>query len=171
MKNKNSKENILINVWLISIILIGLSTSVIGAANSYQLTLTRGTQTLTVSTYDKDTWESYVGKSETPKTWFGGEANEKSSLSRITIRSTDDVKYETYDLWTLIFMVEMSKEALGVLKSNTSQFDFTQEDVNDKYSDTYEAWEVLYAKWKFTSATFEEEADNANKYMWIFFTY
>ncbi len=167
MRNKNSKQKILMGAWLISVILIGLSTLVIGATTSYQLTLTRGSQTLLVSTYDKKAWESNVGKSETPKSWFGGDANDVKSQSRITIRSTNEVKYETYDLWTLIFMIQMSPEVLALLTFNASQFRFTQDQVNRKYSNTYSAWEILYSKWAFNSTIFGVTAENPNNYIWI----
>lgn len=149
--------NILLTTWLISIILIGVSASVLAAQTTYQINIDRGSQTLTVSSFDKQSWEKTIDDSATPDDWFKGDADKINAQSRITIRSIAEVKYDTSDLWLLLFADDMSKEASGVFALNI-------EDIDKEYDDSYKAWEVLYGKWDFTSDIFEEDADDANAY-------
>ncbi|MHA1148445.1 MAG: hypothetical protein ACTSR8_09380 [Promethearchaeota archaeon] len=152
--------NVLLGVWLISIILVSVSASVLAAQNTYQINIKRGSQTYTVASYDKDAWEKSIGKSISPDDWFKGDADKVNSQSRITIRSISEVKYDTSDLWLLLFSEDMSKEASGI-------FITSSDDINKEYDGSYKAWEILYGKWDFTTDSFEEDADEANAYFVI----
>ena len=165
--NKNSRSKFLLGFWLFSVILIGLGSSVLAQDGSYHLSLSRGTMILDVMEYNEDKWDSYIGKNETPSDWFAGDSEELDSQSKITIRATDEVSYNTYDLWTLVFMGEFSEEALGVLMADPNLYNFSEDQVNSIYDQDYSAWETLYARWNFVNEEFSEEANSSNNFQWI----
>ncbi|MGV9200235.1 MAG: hypothetical protein ACOC44_07770 [Promethearchaeia archaeon] len=165
-------KNVNKNRWLLgsvvfSIILIGVISSTMGQDDTYNCGLTRGSQIMDVTEFNHNAWKEYIGENSTPNDWFDGEADKIESHSKKTVRSIDEVTYNTYDLWTLIFIEAFSDEVLGVMMSDPDQYNFGEENVNAEYDQTYKAWETLYAKWNFINEEFEGEADNPNSIQWV----
>ncbi|MHA1294420.1 MAG: hypothetical protein ACTSQJ_17390 [Promethearchaeota archaeon] len=156
------KKVILLNIWLFAVILIGFIAISNANDSTYQLKVNKGTLTTKIEKYDKNAWKDSINSSYGPKDWFNGDADETGAKKKITIRSIDEVKYSTYDIWFNFFLSYIPEEVLGLLMSDPDQFGFTEKNINNNYDKKYNAWEILYVEWKYTTEEFDEEADISN---------
>lgn len=72
--SKNTIKPSLLSFALLSVILVGVLTTSVGASVNYQLSLVKGTDEFTVELYDDFNWNFAVGTSLTPSDWFEGDA-------------------------------------------------------------------------------------------------
>ncbi|MBD3342093.1 MAG: hypothetical protein GF353_23535 [Candidatus Lokiarchaeota archaeon] len=133
----------------------------------YELNLARGTEVRVIEYLDEDEWEETIGNSITPKDWFGGDAERENAKSKFTLRSTDEVKYTTYDIWYLLFVEYIPLEVQHFLLTGLNQTIFTEEYINTRFDTEYSAWEGIYSEWDFTTETFDDEADEKEQIMTI----
>jgi hypothetical protein len=113
-----------------------------------------------VSKYDKDEWEETISESLTPDDWFDGDADKLNAKSKYTLRSIDEVKYDTYDIWYLLLIDFVPENIEHSLSSGLIESNFTEDDINERYDTEYKAWEIIYSEWDFTSEDFDDESDD-----------
>jgi len=153
------------------IILIGICSTVKAAETTYESALTRGTDTLIVSQYDEGAWEDIIDDELEPDDWFGGDADKIGAKSRITIKSMkydadDDLEWHTYKVLEEIFDVysylpeEIIEYQLLAFMAN-----FTKDSINERYSNKYDLWQGVSAKWDFTDEANEDFEDVADDRM------
>lgn len=152
-----------ITVAMLLIIPFLASVGVVRGAE-YSLALSKNTQHYDLIQYDEDTWDDVVNSSINPSDWFGGDADEVNAKSKQTVKGWFDRDWKTYDAFNTLFVPQ---ELLVLLISNES-LEYTEDEVNENYDDTYQAWVVYTAKWDFTSDEFEIDPDDENERMVIF---
>jgi hypothetical protein len=161
LKNKKVKAEILL-VWLIGLFLIGIWSNIGTADTTYTVNLTRGTELLEVIKYDESEWNNVIGGSTQPNDWLEGEANVTGAISKVTIRSVENVKWGTFNSLNILFNVLSSVENVTEFVIMTN---FTQEYINETYPNVYEVAIALSSEWSYTAEEFEESPDNSFK--WI----
>ena len=165
-KNSN-KITLLLGIWMISIILMGISISAIAQSSSYMMRADRSTTIFNLEEYNEDAWKDTIGTETDPEELFGGEGDQEGAQSKITIRSISESEWSTYDMFTNLFDVldSMSNEQLQLF---IMQANFTEEEINEQYPDEYEVWSVLLAKWDFTTEEIEKDSDEPDEYIPVF---
>ncbi|MFX0049180.1 MAG: hypothetical protein ACFE8G_13625 [Candidatus Hermodarchaeota archaeon] len=143
---------------LLSIILFGILSTSIGASETYQLTLVKGTEEFIVERYNDADWKITVDPSLTPSDWFEGEANVTNAKSKITLKGWTPNTWDTYDVLTSIFMPEYFSfgEILELLIIMDLQ-GYNETAINTNYNYNYSLWYGLRAVWNYTDNDFEEK--------------
>ncbi|MFX1393231.1 MAG: hypothetical protein ACFFAH_06595 [Promethearchaeota archaeon] len=147
---------------VISINIISTGTS---SVDSYQIALNRGTENYIVSQYDEDVWEENVDGELEPDDLFGGDSDTIGAKSKITIRSVDEYKWDTYEILVLIFNV------LDHIPDDKLLFfmkDFTEDSITTLDSEEYKVWEAISVKWDYETEEFKEDPDDSDIIIPIF---
>ena len=151
---KNRTKSSLLSLILFGIIICGMFTTTVFASTNYQSSLAKGTDILTVNQYDDDAWKTKVNASTNPSFWFEGDTNMTGAKSKTTILGWNDIVWETWDVFTSLFMTEyISFEDL--VKMNMVGYNKTT--INANYTDSYRLWYGVGAVWNFTDGDFLEQ--------------
>jgi len=155
---KNKTKIRLLSFVVISIILVGVLSTSIGASTNYQLTLVKGTDEFTVELYNDADWKITVDSSLTPSDWFEGEANITNAKSKVTLKGWTPNTWDTYDVLTSIFMPEYFSfgEILELLFIMDLQ-GYNETSININYNYNYSLWYGLRAVWNYTDNEYEEK--------------
>lgn len=165
---KNTKINI-IGISLFCIIFLGMFSTITIANGNYNIALTKGTETFTVSHYDETAWKTIVNSSTTPSSWFEGESNHTGARSKNTIKGWNYVTWESYDVFVSFFLPALfeSEELIPLLGLLNTQ-GYNETTINANYTNSYNLWFGLRAVWNFTIGSFEEDPTYANDPLLIF---
>ena len=159
LKNKRIKSKILL-VWLIGIFFIGIWSNIGTASTTYTVNLTRGTEILEVITYDKSEWNNVMGGSTQPNDWLKGDANLTAATNKFSIRSVDNVVWDTFDALTILFNVLESIPAAKLMQF-IAMTSFNESFINTTYPNEYDVAVALASEWSYTAEEFEETPDNS----------
>jgi hypothetical protein len=123
----------------------------------YQHTLTKGTDDFVVELYDDAEWKNTVDSSLTPSDWFEGEANVTNAKSKATLRGWVPATWDTYDVFTSIFMREIFNftETFALLSIMDSQ-GYNETTINANYTTIYNFVYGLRSIWNYTTKDYEE---------------
>ncbi len=141
----------------LSIILVGVLSTSIGASATYQLNLVKGTDEFTVDLYNDTDWKTTVDPFLTPSDWFGGEADVTNAKSKITLKGWTTNTWTVYDVLTSIIMPEfLNFSAFGELSGLMVTEGFNETYINESYNNNFSSWFGLRAVWSYTTKTYEE---------------
>ncbi len=101
---KSKTRTNILSLTILSLLLIGIFSTSIGASSTYQHTLKKGTDDFVVDLYDSAEWKNTVDSSLTPSDWFEGEANVTNAKSKSTLMGWCPATWDTLDVFTSIFM-------------------------------------------------------------------
>ncbi len=165
---KNTKIRV-IGILLLCIFSLGMLSTITIAYGNYNIALTKGTETFTVSRYNEVAWKTTVNSSTTPSSWFEGESNHTGARSKNTVKGWNYVIWETYDVFASFFLPALfeSEELIPLLVLLNSQ-GYNETTINTNYTNSYNLWFGLRAVWNFTIGSFEEDPTNANDPLLIF---
>lgn len=154
-KNK-TKINIL-SFALLSIILVGVLSTSIGASATYQLTLAKGTDEYIVELYNDTDWKTTVDATLTPSELFEGDANVTNAKSKITLKGWTTNTWDTFDVLTSIFMPEyFSILEIFYLLDIIKDQGYNETTINANYTSEYTLWYGLRAVWNYTVNDYKE---------------
>ena len=158
IRTKNKAKTNFLSVFLLSLIICGILATVVTASSTYQLGLAKGTENLTVSKYDDIAWKSTINASTNPTYWFEGATNITGSKSKTTILGWNDVAWQTWDVFTSLFMSEyFSSGELLTLLAKMNIVGYNETTINANYTDSYNLWYGVRAVWNFTAGTYSEQ--------------
>ena len=154
---KSKTRTNILSLTILSLLLIGIFSTSIVASSTYQHTLTKGTDDFVVELYNDAEWKNTVDSSLTPSDWFEGEANVTNAKSKATLRGWVPATWDTYDVFTSIFMREFfnSTETFALLFIMDSQ-GYNETTINANYTTNYNLSYGLSAVWNYTTNEYEE---------------
>ncbi len=154
---KSKTRTSILSLTILSLFLIGILSTSIVASTTYQNTLTKGTDEFVVELYDGDEWKNTVDPSLTPSDWFEGEANITNAKSKATLRGWVPSTWDTWDVFTSIFMREFfnSTETFALLAIMDFQ-GYNKTTINANYTTNYTLSYGLRAVWNYTTNEYEE---------------
>lgn len=166
------KKNIKVSIFVISLVtllFLGVLSTICVAYGNYNVALTKGTEAFTVAYYDETTWKNTVNSSTTPSNWFEGDSNQTGAVSKSTIKGWNYVTWETYDVLVSLFLPAFfeSEEIIPLLGSMNNQ-GYNETTINANYTNNYNLWFGLRSTWNFTVGEFEEDPSDANDPLLIF---
>ena len=155
IKSKNRTS--ILSLTILSLFLIGILSTSIGASSTYQLTLAKRTDDFVVELYNSAEWKTTVDSNSTPSDWFEGEANITNAKSKTTLKGWTTNTWDTYDVLTSIFMPEYFNftETMALLFLMDSQ-GYNETTINANYTNDYSLWYGWRAVWNYTSNDYEE---------------
>ena len=157
-KTRNKTKTNLLSAILLGVIIFGMLSTAVTASSTYQLTLAKGTDILTVKQYDDADWKSVVNVSTNPSFWFEGDANIAGAKSKTTILGWNDIAWQTWDVFISLFMSEyFSFEDLVILLAAMNKVGYNETTINANYTDSYNLWYGVRAVWNFTDAVYLEQ--------------
>ncbi len=156
MIHRKIKNNLLIISIFITII-FGMFSTVVSASLSYQSTLAKGTDDYLVNQYNDAAWKTTVNNSSNPSFWFEGDANITGAKSKTTILGWNDVVWQTWDVFTSLFMSEYySFEDILALLNIMDYLGYNETTINANYTESYSMSYGARAVWNFTAGAFLE---------------
>lgn len=157
----NKSKITTISLVLLSVILVGVLSTSIGASATFELNLVKGTDEFIVEVYDDVNWKTTVDPSLTPSDWFEGEANVTNAKSKITLKGWAQETWGMYDVLISIIMPEYFSfgEILQLLILLNSQ-GYNEESINASYTSDYDLWYGVRAVWNYTTNEYEENPSN-----------
>ncbi len=152
-----------LSLTMLSLFLIGILSTSIVASSAYQHTLRKGTDDFVVELYSSAEWKNTVDSSLTPSDWFEGEANITSAKSKITLTGLIPATWDTYEVFTSIFMPEYfnSTEIPKILYNMTSQ-KYNETTINANYTTKYNLLYGIRSVWNYTTNDYEENPSNTD---------
>ena len=170
IRNRKGIIRIILGFFLLGIIFMSSSVKVIANDTSYEVATEKGTETYIVNKYNEDKWEDIVDDELEPDDWFEGDSDEIGAKSKLTIRNVDDYEWDMFEVLMTIFDVMNSiPDDLPVNNDTMLLMAFFSEDfIDDLYSDNYQVWEALTVKWRYEIDEFNEEPDDTNHLIPIF---
>jgi len=161
---KSKTKTRILSLTLLSLFLIGILSTSIVASTTYQLTLTKGTDDFVVELYNDAEWKNTVDSSLTPSDWFEGEANVTNAKSKVTLLGWVPAPWETWDVFTLIFMREIFNSTdYGTLLTRMNLNGYNETDINANYTTNYNFWLGLRSLWNYTSTEYEEDPSGTDR--------
>ncbi|MHA2394011.1 MAG: hypothetical protein ACXAEX_18920 [Promethearchaeota archaeon] len=155
--NKSRNKSIFLSLSLFTIIILGIFSTTVSASPSYQSTLVKGTEIYIVNQYDDAAWKATVNLSSTPTNWFEGNTNNSGAKSKITLKGWNYITWETWDVFTTIFMSEyFSFDDIIILLGIMNSIGYNETTININYTNSYNLWYGLRAVWNFTTSDFGE---------------
>jgi hypothetical protein len=166
---KSKTRTSILSLTLLSLFLIGILSTSIVASTTYQHTLTKGTDDFVVELYNDAEWKNTVDSSLTPSDWFEGEANVTNAKSKATLRGWVPATWDTWDVFTSIFMREFFNftETFTLLFTMDSQ-GYNETTINANYTTNYNFLLGLRSLWNYTSTEYEEDPKLAPDRILIF---
>jgi hypothetical protein len=166
---KSKTRTSILSLTLLSLFLIGILSTSIVASTTYQHTLTKGTDDFVVELYNDAEWKNTVDSSLTPSDWFEGEANVTNAKSKATLRGWVPATWDTWDVFTSIFMREFFNftETFILLFTMDSQ-GYNETTINANYTTNYNFLLGLRSLWNYTSTEYEEDPKLAPDRILIF---
>ena len=154
---KSKTRTSVLSLTILSLFLIGILSTSIVASTTYQHTLTKGTDDFVVELYNDTEWKNTVDSSLTPSDWFEGEANVTNAKSKATLRGWVPSTWDTWDVFTSIFMREFfnSTETFTLLYTMDLQ-GYNETTINANYTTNYNLLYGLRAVWNYTTNEYEE---------------
>jgi hypothetical protein len=159
MRKINTKGNSIVwGLMLFGILIVSVFSASILAANSYQSTLSKGTEEFTVVVYDKSAWKTTVDTSLKPNDWFEGAANITNAKSKITLKGFTTGTWGMYDVLTTIFFPELYETVTEIytLLTLMDLQGYNETTINANYTSTYGYWYGIRSVWNFTDGFYEE---------------
>ncbi len=139
-------------------IIFGMFSTAVSASSSYQSTLVKGTDDFVVNQYNDAAWKTTVNTSGNPNFWFEGDANITGAKSKTTILGWNDIVWETWDIFTSLFMSEyFSFEDLVMLLNIMDNLGYNETTINANYTESYSLSYGIRAVWNFTAGLFLEQ--------------
>jgi hypothetical protein len=156
MKILYRKSNIVL-ILVLGMFISGFLFTSVSAAITYRLTLTKGTEELTVISYDEEAWNSTVDSTLNPSDWFEGDSNITNAKSKITLKGWTTDTWTIYDWLISVFLPQYytSEEVFLLLGVMDSQ-GYNETTINANYSLNYPLWYGLRSVWNFTDNGYEE---------------
>jgi len=166
---KSKTRTSILSLTILSLFLIGIFSTSIVASTTYQHTLTKGTDDFVVELYNDAEWKNTVDSSLTPSDWFEGEANVTNAKSKATLRGWVPATWDTWDVFTSIFMREFFNftETFTLLFTMDSQ-GYNETTINANYTTNYNFLLGLRSLWNYTSTEYEEDPKLAPDRILIF---
>ncbi|KKM71774.1 hypothetical protein LCGC14_1427200 [marine sediment metagenome] len=157
-KTRNKTKTNILRATLFGLIIFGMLVTVVIASPTYQLTLAKGTDVLTVNQYDDADWKSTVNASTNPSFWFEGDTNIAGAKSKTTILGWNDIAWQTWDAFISLFMSEyFSFEDLIIILNIMDNIGYNETTINANYTDSYNLWYGVRAVWNFTDGAYLEQ--------------
>ena len=157
MKLRKTKSNLL-TLSIFTIIIFGIFSTAVSASSSYQSTLVKGTDDFIVNQYNDAAWKTTVNNSSNPSFWFEGDANITGAKSKTTILGWNDIVWQTWDVFTSLFMSEYySFEDLLILLNIMDSLGYNETTINTNYTESYSMSYGIRAVWNFTDGAFLED--------------
>ncbi len=158
---RNRVKKISLGFFILSTILIGLSSTSITAFTTYEPALNKGTVAFIVNQYNEGKWEDTVDRELDPDDFFDGDSDEIGARSKTTIKNVGNYKWDLHD--ALIFLLDVESFIdEDKLNENETLFllSFLSKDyVDEVYPEKYYVWEALTVKWDFETEEFDESPD------------
>lgn len=157
-KTRNRTKTNLLSATLFGLIIFGMLIAAVTASSTYQLTLAKGTNISTVNQYDDAAWKITVSASTNPSFWFEGDANITGAKSKSTILGWNDIAWQTWDIFTSLFMSEyFIFEDLVFLLTIMNNIGYNETTINANYTDSYSLSYGARAVWNFTNGAHLEQ--------------
>jgi len=157
-RTRNKTKTNLLSATLFGLIIFGMLISAVTASSTYELTLAKGTDILTVNHYDDAAWKTTVNTSTNPSFWFEGDANITGAKSKSTILGWNDITWQTWDVFTSLFISEyFSFEDLVILLTIMNNIGYNETTINANYTDSYSLTYGVKAVWNFTNGEHLEQ--------------
>ena len=170
IRNGKGNKRFFLGFFLLGIIFTSLGVKGIAADTSYEVALNKGTETFMVNKYNEKKWEEFVDNSLKPDDWFEGDSDEIGAKSKITIRNVDEYEWDMYEVLMAVFdVMNFIPDDLPVNNDTLILMAFFSEDfIDDLFSDKYQVWETLTVKWKYEIDEFNEKPDDTKNIIPIF---
>jgi len=168
--NKHMLKIISFSLFILSIILIGFSSTSIAASTTYEPAINKGTVTYTVNQYNKEKWEDTVDRELEPDDFFDGDSDEVGARSRVTIKNLGDYEWDLYDALIFFFDVEsfIPDDELNQTETLFLLSFLSKDYVDEMFPEEHDVWEALTVQWDFETEEFEESPDDKTYILPIF---